>query len=349
MPRPLLLIILLFSFGFAQAQTFDTLWHKMLGGTADDQVKQILVRPDGGMFVFGETKSYNGDVAGNHGSTDLWIMSLSRWGDVLWEKCIGGSYDEQFVSARWIDDRSMEVRALSQSQDGHVECVWEQWGPKAPLQSWKFGIDVAGNLLRQGCIPEEQFEYTYFADHRIGFAGNQLYFFNENGDLSEKKAYHGTIRSLQFLADGSTLLVGESNENPRRPGTQKDAWVAKVDAQRVLRWEKWFGGSLDDHACWATESEQGLVIACDTRSQDGDVEAHTENAGEAKAWLLLLSPEGNLLRQVVMPGGGNEEIAGVGTTPEGDVVLAGSYRDGRTGHRKVPDISWDFWMMRIRF
>lgn len=342
-----LLVLLLWT--TAAAQTYDTVWTKYMGGTADDRVRQILVRPDGGAFIFGETASYNGDVKDNHGGTDLWLMSLSRWGDLLWEKCVGGSFDEKFISARWVDDRSLEIWALTQSQDGDVSCVRGEWGPGAPYQSWKFGIDVAGNLLRQACEPEKKWEYTYFADHKTGVYKNQLYFFNEANELAEKKAYRGNIRNILFTADGGCLLIGESNEEPGTQTAATDLWIAKLDAQRTLRWEKWYGGSLGEIGYCAVETHNGFVVAGTALSQDGDVEVFTGNAGAAKTWLLLLSEEGNLLRQVVTSGGGEEEVAGVGVTPEGDVIVGGSYRDGPNGQRMYPDISWDYWIMRLRF
>jgi hypothetical protein len=52
-------------------------WQQTLGGTGEDHISSILQTGDGGYIVAGDSDSNDGDVAGNHGSNDVWIIRLA--------------------------------------------------------------------------------------------------------------------------------------------------------------------------------------------------------------------------------------------------------------------------------
>lgn len=52
-------------------------WQKVYGGSNEDRVARIFPTIDGGYLFQGTTWSVNGDIAGNHGSADAWIVKLS--------------------------------------------------------------------------------------------------------------------------------------------------------------------------------------------------------------------------------------------------------------------------------
>ncbi len=51
-------------------------WQKCLGGSGDDGVGSIQQTSDGGYIVAGSTNSNDGDVSGNHGDLDFWVVKL---------------------------------------------------------------------------------------------------------------------------------------------------------------------------------------------------------------------------------------------------------------------------------
>jgi hypothetical protein len=59
------------------AQAPDIEWQKCLGGTESEEVHSILRTSDGGYIVAGTTSSNDGDVSGNHGEYDYWVVKLS--------------------------------------------------------------------------------------------------------------------------------------------------------------------------------------------------------------------------------------------------------------------------------
>ena len=56
----------------------DILWQKCLGGTIDDRAYSIQQTSDGGFIVAGFTVSNDGDVSGNHGASDAWVVKLNK-------------------------------------------------------------------------------------------------------------------------------------------------------------------------------------------------------------------------------------------------------------------------------
>lgn len=51
-------------------------WQKCLGGTTYDGANEIQVTSDNGYIIAGFSQSNNGNVTGNHGGTDFWIVKL---------------------------------------------------------------------------------------------------------------------------------------------------------------------------------------------------------------------------------------------------------------------------------
>ena len=52
-------------------------WQKPFGGSEYEEAISLIKTTDGGFAVAGFTYSNDGDVSGNHGDSDLWILKLS--------------------------------------------------------------------------------------------------------------------------------------------------------------------------------------------------------------------------------------------------------------------------------
>ncbi len=73
----------------------NPVWQKSLGGSSLDEGRNIIQATDGNIIVTGFTISNDGDVTGNHGNQDYWVVKLSATGTLLWQKTLGGSSNEQ--------------------------------------------------------------------------------------------------------------------------------------------------------------------------------------------------------------------------------------------------------------
>ena len=73
-------------------------WQKCLGGFEDDWASSIIQIADSSFIIAGSTNSNDGDISGNHGGRDAWVVKLNSLGAIQWQKCFGGTYDDQVFS-----------------------------------------------------------------------------------------------------------------------------------------------------------------------------------------------------------------------------------------------------------
>lgn len=66
-------------------------WEKSLGGSQHESPGGLIQLMDGNYVVSGSTNSNNGNVSGNHGDFDAWVVKLNPSGTILWQKTYGGS------------------------------------------------------------------------------------------------------------------------------------------------------------------------------------------------------------------------------------------------------------------
>lgn len=73
---------------------------KCYGGSGDDQANGLVATFDGGFAMCGLTNSNDGDVSGFHTGVfapDVWVAKVNAAGNMLWQRCCGGSdQDESF-------------------------------------------------------------------------------------------------------------------------------------------------------------------------------------------------------------------------------------------------------------
>jgi len=76
-------------------------WQQCYGGSWSDGAYNILELSDG-YVILGFTESNDGDVSGLHGHAgpnskyggDIWVFKIDKTGKLLWQRCLGGSYDD---------------------------------------------------------------------------------------------------------------------------------------------------------------------------------------------------------------------------------------------------------------
>jgi len=115
-----------FNNGFIDAWVFklnsagELLWEHALGGSDLDQLITCFELPNEDLLMVGRTRSTDGDVAFNHGATDVWLVRTDAFGEIIWERTYGGSADEGGGSFHWKPSGNCVVAATSYSNDGDV-------------------------------------------------------------------------------------------------------------------------------------------------------------------------------------------------------------------------------------
>lgn len=95
-------------------------WQKCLGGTVSDQLATIQNTNDSGYIIAGHTTSNNGDVSGNNGASDYWIVKLDSVGNIDWQKCLGGTVAEHIGGGQQTNDGGYIFVGQTESNNGDV-------------------------------------------------------------------------------------------------------------------------------------------------------------------------------------------------------------------------------------
>jgi hypothetical protein len=232
--------------------TGEILWQQCYGGSNNDVPNKICAFGFDQYLITGYTGSDNGDVTGNHGSLDYWVMAIDGSGTMLWQKTLGGSsWDEPKAIAYHEAQNVIYVVGGSLSEDGDVSTHYDD------LDLWVAKLDATGNLL---------------AEQSFGGTGED------------------DAEAILLLPNNQLLIAGVSNSTDGDViGNHglSDVWVLKIDSDLNLLWNGSFGGSLFESAksmVRSTTDDAALVVG-HTTSFDGDI---TNNLGDDDLWLFKL-------------------------------------------------------------
>lgn len=127
-------------------QDYTIQWQKAFGGSGVEDGWCIQKTSDGGYILAGTTNSNDGDVHGNHGTSDIWIIKLTSNGSAQWKKCFGGADLDEAKSIQQTTDGGYIVAGTSYSTDSLV------LGNHGKSDFWILGLTSSGNIEWQKCM-----------------------------------------------------------------------------------------------------------------------------------------------------------------------------------------------------
>ncbi len=188
-------------------------WAKCYGGTLDDRISSIIQTIDGGYAFVGYTSSNDGDVAGNHGLEDIWVVRLNDTGAIQWSKCYGDS------------SGNSESYTILQANDG--------------------GFVIGGITFAHGGY--------ITTNHSINNANCWIFKLNPQGSLQWNQCFGGSsaegLSSLIKTNDGGYCWVGTSCShdfdgcNSHDTSPCDDVFFGKIDSLGHLMWTNCYGGN----------------------------------------------------------------------------------------------------------
>jgi hypothetical protein len=116
-------------------------WSRVYGGPGWDGFSDVAGTSDGGMIAAGESSSGTGDVGGNKGGTDAWVVKLSGVGEIEWTRSLGGVGHDSAAWARELSGGGYIVGGYTTSRDGDFPS--EGGGGDA----WAARLDPAGAVV----------------------------------------------------------------------------------------------------------------------------------------------------------------------------------------------------------
>jgi len=296
-------------------------WQKCFGGSDDERAERIINCYDGGYAVIGISFSHDSLVTGSHWSSscpwcgDAWMVKLDSSGNKQWDRCFGGTYEEDGYSLIQTNDSGFVLALNTGSDDGDVSGLYGIPGTVAANDYWIVKIDMYGNVQLQKCIGGNGFDRAY--DIIPGLDGGYKVIggsYSNDGDVSgnhgitdawlvhldsllipfSQRAMGGSVndygKTLIQLMDSSLITLGSVSSSDGDVSANHgldDLWLNQISTGGNLQWEFCMGGSGPEIAADMVQTSDGkYVILCSSNSSDGDV---ISNHGGYDAWLIKLS------------------------------------------------------------
>lgn len=290
----------------------DIEWNRTLGGSGDEYGIDVLPTPDGGYVVnFAYARSNDGDVVNNHGEDDMWLVKLNATGAIVWSLTVGGSEQDPGMDAAVLANGDIVILGHTESTDGDIP--ENQGGYDILLAKvssggallWTRTYGGSLNETASDLVPLEDGGFLVMAsansndgDVTGAHGGQDMWVLkvDANGDLLWQRTFGGSGFEMGILAeptDDGYLLCGSTfsgDGNIEGHHGERDLWLAQVDEQGDLVWQRCLGGTGADQAVLRAELEDGSLVAFGyTVSNNGDVSG---NHGGRDLWVVKLKVNG---------------------------------------------------------
>ena len=376
MKKIIILVFFLFLLHPLYPQPFTILWNQCIGGTDYDNAYDII-KIDDGYMVAGTTKSNDGDVnSGNHGAADVWLIKLDLQGNILWERCYGGSSSDNFQRIFRDGEDNLLLMGISSSTDGDIS-----YNPyPESINTWIVKIDSLGNILWDRMVGGSMVEQQWYAiltdDDGVLAYGRTA---SSDGDISVayggydiwmiKLSNEGEIEwdftiGTNFIDDGYGVIqtsdggylcsggcwVSEGTYGNLRCDAYHDlaeAVLVKLDKDRNIEWQRRYGGNDHDIIVTVHELEDGYIFSAGTKSHDGDL---SYNYGEYDIWVVKTDFDGNIIWQKSYGGTKSEAPHKLFFNDNGDIVVFGTTDSNDidvNGNHSANGQTDDIWVIRL--
>lgn len=248
------------------------MWKQCYGGISNyvDQAYSLALTQDGG-FILAGISEYGAWNNGYHGGKDCYLIKTDSVGTMMWEKYFGGSGDEEIYSIKATSDGGFIIGGMAGSYDGNVVGLHNSNDP------WIFKISSIGILQWQRCLG--------------GGNGERGYEVIETNDGN-------------YMLAGYVLYYPYNSQLEYKGG--KDFYVAKLDPNGLIIYEKILGGTEDESIrSLINTPDDGYVIFGESSSKNGDVPATHSNAD---MWVVKFKDDYNTITGSLFVDGNNNNI-----------------------------------------
>ncbi len=243
-------------------------WQKTIGGNSYENIgiNGIIQNLDGTYVIAtGSSSDISGEKTENsRGSSDIWLLKLDSSGNILLQKTIGGSGEDQSIGIIATNDGNYLINGTSKSPISGEKTDYCRGG----TDGWFLKVDASFTIIWQK---------TYGGNSDDYFTGYQC---NDNG----------------FIVSGGSLS-GVSGEKITPVSGYTDAWILKLSETGNIQWQKTIGGyspgiygGLDGLASIIQLLDSSFVLFGGTNSDiSGDIVDFPR--GNTDYWLVKLAPE----------------------------------------------------------
>ena len=304
-------------------------WDRTFGGSEAEVIYSIIQTKDGGYAIAGKTKSIaSGEKA--------WVIKLNKRGNKVWDNAFAKRTDDEIFSIIQTADAGYAVCGYTGAKDwGEVDC-WVIKLDETVNTVWDkifggIGWDETNSILQT-----EDGGYVVFGFVQSKNKGREdawIAKLDENGEIVWDKAFGGSQNDEIFsgikTTDGGYAVCGYTES---KGAGGYDAWIAKLDENGEIVWDKAFGGIEADVANSIIQTRDGgYALAGYTWSK---------GAGREDAWVIKVDENGDVVWDKTF-GGSNEDVARcIIQTDDGGYAVAG-YTESKGAGR------YDVWVMKL--
>jgi len=372
------IILLLFFPLLTWAQQMDITWQQCLG-TDESDYPDCISKADNGVLISITVITDNEGISNYHGSADAWLVNLDTLGNIVWEKCYGGSGGEGFSKIINLSKNEYYMIGGTNSSDGDVqswnhdsydiwvvkidstrEIVWERClgGPSHDSRNDAIatpdgGILVLGEITYPGGDISQHFGGTDAWLCRLDASGKILWE-KTYGGLGDERLMkiiptsHDTYMMIGAFYTSEGLIDCQKDSSL----IQKDVWVVEIDISGNLIQQFCYGGSYWDSGFDMIQKDSGFVFLASTNSNDGDVRGlHGYNniPNESDIWIVNIDWLGNILWQNCLGGIDNEHPITLYPTQDNGFMVFGvaSSTDGDVSGDHFDLGRPDIWVVKL--
>ncbi|MBM2816421.1 MAG: type sorting protein [Ignavibacteria bacterium] len=258
----------------------NIVWQHSIGGSSDENLNSFIKTNDKGYILAGRSSSKDGDVSGNHGNYDFWIVKLDSNCNMQWQKCYGGSdYDEAIAILQTKDGgyiaggHTKSKNGDATGNHGYYDILILKLDTSGKIQ-WKKTLGGTGLEMVSSIIQSDDGGYfilgtTTSSDFDVtGYEGLNDFWvikLDSTGNIQWETALGGTNddnpNSLFPSKDGGCVIFGYSNSNDRditidgkQQQENRGCWIVKLDSIGKIVWQKSLCGTGFDNPIFIKEA-----------------------------------------------------------------------------------------------
>jgi hypothetical protein len=302
--------------------------NSVFGGNSSDEARDLAVNPSDNVLFYGaKSSSSDGDVPGNAGASDFWIMKRNLDGSSIWSKTFGGPGLDDLQTVMPHSDGGVLAFGTTHTNQGTFGTITGLAG------GWLMRTNTNGSLIDGKIFGGNITETAVDAFRHVN--GDVTMILEATSPTLNGQINHGLVdvwivhvnpsfavqwslllggtgvdapESITADPSGNIYIAATSNSNLPDLSTNQggqDVWVLKVSPTGQVLWQKTFGGSEDDIATDILFHPEGYVyVMAQSQSMDGNFDS---NSGLNDIWLVKLdSGDGQTFTKQHYGGGGND-------------------------------------------
>jgi len=360
-------------------------WDKTIGGNSSDELSSLQQTSDGGYILGGGSSS---DISGEKTENsrgdeeyDYWAVKLDSFGNIQWDKTIGGNNLDEITSLQQTSDGGYILGGYS-SSDKSGEKTQNSSGT---YDYWVVKLNSLGNIQWDKTIGGSGYDFLtslqqtgdggyilggYSSSDKSGekthnSRGTYDYWvvkLNSLGNIQWDKTIGGSgydfLAALQETSDGGYILggssysnkSGEKTENNRGKQLARDYWVVKLNEHGKIHWDKTIGGNDHDGLLSLQQTSDGGYILSGFSYSNKSGEKTENSRGGADYWVVKLDSLENIQWDKTIGGSDYESLYSIDEIEKNRFVLGGYSYSGVSGDKTQRSRgATDFWLVKLKY